>query len=506
MSEFKLDTSLSFDKDKQAAVFAWCVYDDKFCDACSGVVKGDWFTSPYVRLLYNAFMELYQSEGRRVTPQELLKHPALGKKEKADREQLQKTLEHAARQTEIYKLGLLRKEMTAWMSAVIFYQMFERAQRSYNAQKVEEAWGIINDAALLKATTSFEDGTNMGFMDSAERMLSERAERIAEAPRILDPGISYLKDVLGGIMPKDLWLIGAPPGKGKTQLATSIAKAVASSGKQAHYFALEAETMEIERRIKFGVLSDAYIRQCRKLGRRRVPVCYTDWRQGRLEDIFESLEEDAEVKQNLVAAVKNLKTYYRDSGIFDLRVLEKNILKIVDTTDLIIIDHLQYIDVGERSENENAEYKKIIKLIRDIVLKKAVPVIVVAHLRKSTGSRASQGLIGCLDDFHGSSDVPKVSTAAIMISPAYGFTVPESMPGVWPTYMAVEKSRMEGGRTRFTGVVYFDPNTNSYTDTYLIGKMDPSKSSWEQENDAPWWAKSADRSSVPANPDDVALP
>lgn len=496
MSEpFKLETNLAFDKDKQAAIFAWAMRDKKFCEACNTVVKGDWFTSPYIRLLYNAFMELYESEHRLVAPLELLKHPGLGKKEKADRDNLKAALEHAFRQSEIYHVSLLRKEMNAWMKAVVFFQAFEKAQRAYNAQKVDEAIVIVNDAMLMLATTSFEDGTNVGFVESSERILDEeRDERLAEAPKLLDPGISYLRDTLGGIMCKDLWLIGAKSGHGKTQLATSIAKSVAMNGGKPHYFALEAEKYEIERRIKFGILSDSYKRWCQREGEKRERVCYTDWRQGRLEKVLGKFEKDEEVRHNLAESVRNMKTYYRDSGIFDMRVLEKNILKIVDETSLIVVDHLHYIDTDERTENENREYKKIVKLIRDIVLKRSVPVALVAHLRKSVGSRSNPPLISCLDDFHGSSDVPKVSTTAIMIAPAYGVTPPEIMPHVWPTYMGVEKSRLEGGRTRFTGITYFDPDLNLYSDIYRIGKMGPMKTEWEEETDIPWWAKNADRS------------
>lgn len=491
-TEFDLSNSLAFDKDKQAAVFAWCLYDDKFCEACSRLVKSDWFSSPYIRLLYDAFMALYESEGRRVTPNELLKFHDFSRKEKGDQDSLKSALEHAVRQTEHYKAGLLRKEMTSWMKAALFYQMFEKASRAYNNHNVKEAWDIVDDAALINATATFEDGVNMGFASSVERMAEEEAERDEDAKKLLNFGISFLDDALGGILPTDLSIWGAKTGHGKTQAVTCVSKAVTQAGFPVHYFALEGENNEIERRLKYGILSDTYFRRlARDPGRPRVDISYTDWRMGKLKKVLDVMAREEEVAHAINESVRNLYTLYRNSGNFDMKALEKNIMKIIDKTRFIVIDHLNYIDTDARTENENRAYKQIIKLIRDVVLRHRVPVALVAHLRKTNGHGANN-LIACIDDFMGSSDVPKISTTAIMISRARDVPPPEAAPWSRPTFMAIEKCRLEGARTQYTGMTYFNTRLGVYEDFYRVGEMDPGRTEWTEAAKIPAWAKRAD--------------
>ncbi len=500
-----LDTSLAFDKDKQAAIFAWCLFDKGFCESCSKVVSGDWFASPYIRLLYNAYMELYESEGRQVTALELLKHHGLGRKEKADQEVLKKTLEHALLQCNVYKLGLLKKEMTSWMKAVSFFQAMTKASQQYNAHNVDAAWQIIDDAALFKASSSFEEGANEGFAPASIRVMEESKERMEQAPKVLQYGVTYLQDTLGGILPVDLSLIGGPPGRGKTQLVTCITKAITASGHPGYYFALEGENNEIERRLKYAILADAYF-QLRTRDPERYAddpeINYTEWRHGRIEHIFGELEKQEEVRESIQASVKNLFTLYRNSGNFDAKVLGKQLLKIVDKAHWIVIDHFHYIDIDGET-NENREQKKIMKTIRDIVLKHGVPVGLVAHVRKQSGGRSNKTLLETLDGFMGSSDVPKISTTAIMISPAVDQGRPEEH--LLPTYMSVEKSRLEGSRTWYTGLTYFNSKLSVYEPMYRLGRMDFHRTEWTEITDTkkiPRWAKNADRSGIPFIPID----
>ncbi len=53
-------------------------------------------------------------------------------------------------------------------------------------------------------------------------------------------------------------MLGAKTGIGKTALATITALHNCQQGKRVHYFALEAEEREIERRMKFQIIADLY--------------------------------------------------------------------------------------------------------------------------------------------------------------------------------------------------------------------------------------------------------
>lgn len=474
-----LDTSLAFDLHKQSAILGWCVRDKVFCAQCVHAVKAEWFSSPNTTKLYAAIVQLYSELGRGPSAQELKSYRPFSQEELPRQQKIIEALAEALKKTEVYGVDLLRKEMTAWMHAVIFYQAMNKAQVLYNAKKVEEAWAAVEQATLMKITGTFEDGINNGFMAAADRLKDETAERLIQGERLLSYGVKFLDDALLGIMMNDLIVIGAKLGAGKTQLATAIALSVARSGQPVHYFALEAEDKEIERRIKFGRL---YERYCKAGNSARLR--YSDWRIGRLEKTFAPFEQA--VEEEMGGLVKNLHTLYRTSGDFTLQALERHLMQVVGKTKLIVIDHLHYIDTEDKEENVG--YKATMKIIRDIVLRFGVPIVVIAHLRKNQSYRTTP-LVNSYEDFHGTSDVPKIATTCIMLGPAHD-VIPDASY-LWPTYMNIVKSRMEGGVKYFTALMNFDARSGLYQPQYDLGRLNAGRDEWDAlpPDKLPPWAE-----------------
>jgi ABC-type lipoprotein export system ATPase subunit len=319
----------------------------------------------------------------------------------------------------------------------------------------------------------------LGFKTFTERVRGERADRLKYAAETMSFGVRFLDKALGGIMRNDLIILGAKTGIGKTELATIIAGVNAARGKHVHYFALEAEDREIERRTKFKLLSQM-VRQFNYSGVLRMN--YLDWHAGKLEDLTEPHE--GRIETLLAEKFGTLHTYYRN-GQFDSDELERLALAIQDQTSLIVIDHLHYVDSTD--PNENRGYKVIVKRIRDLALSIGKPVIVVAHVRK--GDRRQLQLVPDLEDFHGTSDVPKIATKAIMLAPAFDHPGEESH--LWNTYVAPRKCRADGSRTRYIGMVQYNARTGAYEDGFTLGRTDPSGEKWTELDaaDYPLWAK-----------------
>lgn len=504
-----IETSLAFEKDKQEAIFGWCMRDAKFCEQCSHAVKPEWFTSTYVGKMYSALMKYYAKYARVPKMVELLQSRILEQEDIADRNRMQEIFAHAVKMTERYALDALRDEMTGWMHSVIFYQGMKSAATAYNAKKVDDAWKVTEDSLLLKATSSFEDGTNRGFEEAAAHLVNEAEIRMEESTRIIKYGVSYLDEALGGINPSDVIVLGAPTGRGKTQLAATIALYNAQLGKRVHYFALEAEDGEIERRVKYAALSEAFYKDPK---REKVEINYRMWRMGQVEAALSKYEQA--VADQVLKDLGNLKTLYRTSGTFDLKALEKNLLKIVGQTDLVIIDHLHYVDTD--GDDENSSYKRVIKIVRDMALKHRVPIIVIAHLRKNQVFK-NPPIVNNIDDFHGTSDVPKIATVCIMIGPK-PFKRPkdttEAVEGMGtaaiekkakkafliPTYMRIVKYRLDSDVTRYCALIDFDRRKGRYAETYKLGRLVSGDTEWIglPEDEKPFWSTSA----VPVEPGD----
>ncbi len=296
------------------------------------------------------------------------------------------------------------------------------------------------------------------FMPSPQRLVGERADRLEAGSKRLSFGVDFLDHALGGITRRDLILVGAKTGSGKTQLALNIAIANCRKGKRVHYFALEAEDRELERRMKFQILATAFYQHTTS-GRK---LRFVDWYNGMLDDELHHFEPRAD--QELAALLKNLRTYYRiDSFTGD--DFARHLSAIRDETDLVVLDHFHYVDAED--ENENRAHRKLVKLIRDSVLRADRPVIVVGHIRKSDPRNAT--LVPTEEAFHGSSDIVKIATKAIMIAPDYDTQT--GVPTLWSTYMRIVKCRQDSSVTRYCARLLYDTRTDSYQPEYSLGRL-----------------------------------
>lgn len=327
------------------------------------------------------------------------------------------------------------------------------------------------------------------FKPSSEVVTEEKELRSAIKENQLSFGVEFLNDALKGILQTDVVLVGAPSGVGKTQFCVNIALANLSKNKRVHFFALEAEYAEIERRIKFHFVAKFYFADiCRpKLD---APLSYSNWLMG---DCGPNIEPyDSEAENFCVATLENLYTRYKVDD-FDVNLLAEEFLMIEDKTDLVILDHVHYLDWDD--ENDNKAIKKIAKTVRRLALGSRKPVILVAHLRKR--DRNNKELAPGLDEFHGSSDLFKIATKVVTL--ASGGPDPS---GKFITYFRVPKNRIEGGPTRFLAQTTFDPKKGTYEKEYNLGWANATE--FGEIDSALWpdWAKprrdSIQRDSVPS--------
>lgn len=323
------------------------------------------------------------------------------------------------------------------------------------------------------------------FESVGEAMLFDREYREEASKNKIAFGIRYLDVALGGILTNDLILIGAKPGAGKTEIATSIAINAIEQGKRVAGFFLEAERHEISSRIKYRAVSDYYwssteftvTRATRRLN-------YPDWYEGKFNDLLK--EHEDKISTELRGKFKYFLARYK-VGDFSAKDLRREIMLIKDSADLIIVDHLHYIDLdGDVSENK--AMSELIKTMRDLSLVVGKPIIMIAHLRKS--DERMKKIMPTLEDFRGTGDIGGVVTKAILIAPAYD-KQDECSPTQYATYIQAAKYRREGSRTRFVALCKFDNRTNAYDQSYALGYLYRSKGDqvWRllPDDKVPYW-------------------
>jgi hypothetical protein len=294
----------------------------------------------------------------------------------------------------------------------------------------------------------------MSFVCASESNLDEIIPRTKNRDKLLTFGIDYLDDAMLGIMPNDLVLIGAGSGSGKTQTCCNIAAANIANGKRVHYIALEAEMYEIERRIKYNFFAKHFFRDPL---RPKININFQNWMMG---DYWESCKfYEAQASEEFAEKFKTLFIFYKQ-GKFDIKDMIFTVTTCADETDLIIIDHVHYFDYDD--SNENSSIKDIAKTARMLTLEQSKPMILVSHLRKR--DRFADELCPGLEEFHGSSDLFKISTKAITLGPGAS-----SGPGEFDTYFRVVKNRFDGGVTRYIAKATYLQKEGRYAKGYEIG-------------------------------------
>lgn len=317
-------------------------------------------------------------------------------------------------------------------------------------------------------------------------IISERELRYEEEYKgYCEYGISFLNDALINIGFGDLIVLGAATGIGKTELATNIALHNCMLGKKVRYFALEAEDKEIERRIKYRKIAKYYYHDPKVFP--YAHVNYAAFRKNKLNNFLENTGLERKVETEMQAPLSNLVTYYRGEE-FSIANLESAMIDIEDKhapCDLIIIDHLHYFDQLNLDDPENKHLTIVMKHIRKFNSVYKIPIILISHLRKSQDRRTA---LPNIDDFMGSSNITKIATQCILISPNYtnyrnGY--------LYNTLFQIVKNRLMR-LDQYIANVPYDIRRNQYCTEYTLHMHNKKTDELMDifDNDMPDWAKS----------------
>jgi replicative DNA helicase len=255
-----------------------------------------------------------------------------------------------------------------------------------------------------------------------------------------------------------------------------------------YFFALEAEPDELENRMLYSTISSRFYASPKRAHVVPGELSYDRWMRRLCKEHLGPLEAEAQVE--LAGKFHTLHVLYRHAGQFTVEDLEGHIRRIQSEADLIILDHIHYVDV-EDNRDENAAYKKVIKTLNDCALTYGVPIIVIAHLRK-TQQFSAGAVLPSIEDFHGTSDLAKVATKAILLG--RGERSMDTPKTISPTLVKVAKNRRSGESMRYVAEVRFDLKTNSYMPGYTLGELTRSDKKWDpvtKEDDIPYWAERA---------------
>lgn len=296
-------------------------------------------------------------------------------------------------------------------------------------------------------------------------------------------GIKFLDDCLVGILKDDLVVIGADSGVGKSTLSLMIAKHNAKRGKRVGVFFLEGGSIEAMRRIKWQDICEYYYSEVKV---KNVNMNYINWVMNKTPSVINEIECMLYEKYKDIYK-NNLFLYETKTGFGIEDLLSSLVLFTTEykkKPDLLIIDHLQYFSLTEE-ETEISAITKILREVKSITEYSKIPIILVSHLKKKYKGRG----LPDQEDFYGSSNIPKISSASIILTPNLER---EGYPSnIYPTYIRVVKSRT-GMKSSYVAEVDFNLETHSYENNYKLYYVTsdgfPFKEPIERK-ELPRWAK-----------------
>lgn len=203
------------------------------------------------------------------------------------------------------------------------------------------------------------------YYDRIDR-LAHRDDEVMGVPT----GFIDLDRMLTGLQPSDLLIIAGRPGQGKTAFMLSIARNAAQRNKHIAVFSLEMSNEQLVQRL---------ISQETGIDSQRL-------RTGKLQ------ENEWPLFAHAIEVLSDTHIYLDDTpAITPLQLRTKcRRLHLEYNLDLVIIDYIQLMASGSRSENRVQEVSYISRQLKILAKELNVPVLAAAQLSRSVEQRADK--------------------------------------------------------------------------------------------------------------------
>lgn len=181
----------------------------------------------------------------------------------------------------------------------------------------------------------------------------------------ISTGFSAIDHVITGLNKSDLLLVAARPGMGKTSFVLNVSESVAmKSGKSVAIFSLEMSSSQLVTRL----LSS------------KAQIPSQNFRTGNM-----STDEWARLATN-AQVLSASKMYIDDTAGITVTEMKAKLRRIKDL-GLVVIDYLQLMTSGTKSENRVQEVSGITRALKIMAKELDVPVLVCSQLSRGPDSR-----------------------------------------------------------------------------------------------------------------------
>lgn len=301
--------------------------------------------------------------------------------------------------------GVARGSNAADYAKLVQRHALSRELHQFGSRLASDAVRNPPDEILAAAEQSLSQIAEGSYASGPVRLtedfarLAEESSRHREGFSGIRTGFQRLDDLMGGLRPSDLILVGARPGEGKTSLALNIALAAGHAGKQVLVFSLEMPRWQIATRLLF---SQARV-DARQLSR-----------PGRLSP------RDRQLIENTLPVVAGMSIYVDDANVTPVELRSKaRRLHREHGLDLIVIDYLQLMRGSEpgtrRFENRNLEIAEISRSFKHLAKELKVPILALSQLSRAPEKRTGASTAPQLSDLRESGALEQDADIVVFI-------------------------------------------------------------------------------------------
>ncbi len=213
-------------------------------------------------------------------------------------------------------------------------------------------------------------GDGLAAIDRLLRTTLEQAEEMgARGSHVtgLATGFADLDRKLAGLQPANLVVVAARPSMGKSALAVNVAHNVATGGSPVAIFTLEMSREEVVQRL---LCSHARV-DSHKL--RTGDLTPTHWQK----------------LSRAASALYEAPIYVDDSAALTVTEIRAKCRRLVRQRglDLVVVDYMQLMTSGARSENRQQEISEISRSLKSLARELHIPIIAVSQLNRSLEQR-----------------------------------------------------------------------------------------------------------------------
>lgn len=292
---------------------------------------------------------------------------------------------------------------------IIKDKYFVRALIAASSEILDDAQTTEADASMLldsaeqkiynirqgKTTTEASKFSEVVYDKVYERLngLASDDPKVREQYLGFTTGFSKLDALTSGLNRSDLIIVGARPAMGKTSFALNIARnAAVLAHKKVLFFSLEMSKEQLAQRI---LATEARVKG-------------NKMRDGNLDT------KEWERINMATAALNDCELYFDDKSDITVNEMKAKVRRLKDV-DLVVVDYLQLMKSGTRSESRVQEVSEITRNLKIMAKDLNIPVMVLAQLSRGTEGHGQKNHRPQLADLRESGSIEQDADIVLML-------------------------------------------------------------------------------------------